>query len=104
MQGAHASTAEAGAGESSLAGARRILIADDEPNLRKVLGSFLRREGYEVMEARDGEEALSLLAGCHLDGAEVACLITDLRMPRLDCMTLFRRALAEYPDLKVIIW
>ena len=77
---------------------RRIVIADDEPNLRKVLGSLLRREGYEVLEARDGEEALKLLS------AEVSVLITDLRMPRLDGMALFRRALAEYPDLKVIIW
>ncbi len=77
---------------------RRIVIADDEPNLRKVLGSLLRREGYEVLEARDGEEALNLLS------AEVSVLITDLRMPRLDGMALFRRALAEYPDLKVIIW
>jgi DNA-binding NtrC family response regulator len=83
---------------------RRILIADDEPNLRKVLGSLLRREGYEVLEARDGEEALALLSRCHGGGGEVACLITDLRMPRLDGMTLFRRAIAEYPDLKVIIW
>jgi DNA-binding NtrC family response regulator len=77
---------------------RRIVIADDEPNLRKVLGSLLRREGYEVLEARDGEEALGLLA------PDVSVLITDLRMPRLDGMALFRRALAEYPDLKVIIW
>jgi DNA-binding NtrC family response regulator len=77
---------------------RRIVIADDEPSLRKVLGSLLRREGYDVAEARDGEEALSLLS------PEVAVLLTDLRMPRLDGMALFRRAVAEYPDLKVIIW
>jgi len=82
----------------------RILIADDEPNLRKVLGSLLRREGYEVLESRDGEEALSTLAQCQSSGREVACLITDLRMPRMDGMTLFRRAIAEYPELKIIIW
>ena len=75
-----------------------IVIADDEPNLRKVLGSVLRRDGYEVLEARDGEEALELLS------PDVACLITDLRMPRLDGMALFKQAIAEYPDLKVIIW
>jgi len=77
---------------------RRIVIADDEPSLRKVLSSLLRREGYEVLEARDGEEALSLLSN------EVAVLITDLRMPKLDGMHLFRRAIAEYSDLKVIIF
>lgn len=74
------------------------MIADDEPSLRKVLGSLLRRQGYEVAEARDGEEALALLS------PQVSVLITDLRMPKLDGMTLFRRALAEHPDLKVIIW
>ena len=78
--------------------ARQIVIADDEPSLRKVLGSLLRRQGYEVAEARDGEEALALLS------PQVSVLITDLRMPKLDGMTLFRRALAEHPDLKVIIW
>ncbi len=83
---------------------RRILVVDDEPNLRKVLGSLLRREGYDVLEARDGEEALAVLSDCHSRDGEIACLITDLRMPRLDGMTLFRRALADYPELKVIIW
>ena len=77
---------------------RRVVIADDEPSLRKVISSLLRREGYEVLEARDGEEALSLLS------SEVAVLISDLRMPKLDGMQLFRRAIAEYPDLKVILF
>ena len=77
---------------------RRVVIADDEPSFRKVLSSLLRREGYEVLEARDGEEALAALS------SDVAVLITDLRMPKLDGMQLFRRAIAEYPDLKVIIF
>lgn len=63
-----------------------------------MLSSLLRREGYEVLEARDGEEALAALS------SDVAVLITDLRMPKLDGMQLFRRAIAEYPDLKVIIF
>ena len=77
---------------------RRVVIADDEPSLRKVLSSLLRREGYDVQEARDGEEALALLSN------DVAVLISDLRMPKLDGMQLFRRAIAEYPDLKVILF
>ncbi len=77
---------------------RRVVIADDEPSLRKVISSLLRREGYDVQEARDGEEALALLS------SEVGVLITDLRMPRLDGMQLFRRAIGEYPDLKIIIF
>src|SRR5512144_1092506 len=54
----------------------RIVLADDELNLRKVLGAILLRDGYEVLEARDGEEALKLVA----DNANIAALITDLRM------------------------
>ena len=76
----------------------RIVIADDEPSLRKILGSLLRRDGYEVAEARDGEEALRALS------PGVSCLITDLRMPGMDGMALFRRAIAELPALKVIIF
>src|SRR5207253_2755664 len=64
---------------------RRILIADDEANIRKVLGAFLARDGYEVVEASDGEQALGLI------GHGVVAIITDLRMPKVDGMTLFRR-------------
>jgi two-component system, NtrC family, response regulator AtoC len=78
----------------------RIVLADDELNLRKVLGAILLRDGYEVLEARDGEEALALVAH-HSPG--VAALITDLRMPRLDGMGLLRRVAAEHPDIPVIM-
>jgi DNA-binding NtrC family response regulator len=75
----------------------RIVLADDELNLRRVLGAILTRDGYEVLEARDGEEALGLV------GPGVAALITDLRMPRMDGMELLRRVTSECPDLPVIM-
>jgi DNA-binding NtrC family response regulator len=78
----------------------RIVLADDELNLRKVLGAILARDGYDVLEARDGEEALALV-GQH--APSVAALITDLRMPRLDGMGLLRRVVAEHPDIPVIM-
>jgi Nif-specific regulatory protein len=77
----------------------RIVLADDELNLRKVLGAILQRDGYEVLEARDGEEALRLV-DLH---PGIAALITDLRMPRLDGMGLLRRIVAEHPDVPVIM-
>ncbi|HEX9102539.1 MAG TPA: sigma-54 dependent transcriptional regulator [Polyangia bacterium] len=77
----------------------RIVLADDELNLRKVLGAILHRDGYEVLEARDGEEALKLVA----DNPGIAALITDLRMPRLDGMGLLRRIVADHPDVPVIM-
>jgi nitrogen regulation protein NR(I) len=75
-----------------------ILIVDDEVNVRRVLGAMLRREGFEVREAADGEAAMELLSEGRPDA-----VITDLRMPRLDGMGLLRRLLAQHADLPVII-
>ena len=80
-----------------MADAPRLVLADDEPNLRRVLGAMLSQAGYEVLEAKDGLEAAELL------GPGVAALITDLKMPRLDGMGLLRRAAAEHPDIPVIV-
>jgi len=77
---------------------RRILIADDEPNLRRVLGAILQREGYEVVVATNGLEALETVSR-----RSVQTVITDLRMPKLDGMGLLRRLAAEYPDIPVIM-
>ena len=52
----------------------RILIADDEVSLRKVLAASLRREGHEVVSAQDGEEALQLLEASRDAEAQVAML------------------------------
>ena len=75
----------------------RILVVEDEANLRRVLSTILARDGYEVIEAVDGEQALGLI------GQGVAAVITDLRMPRLDGMGLLRRVVAEQPSLPVIL-
>ncbi len=77
----------------------RIVLADDELNLRKVLGAILLRDGYEVLEARDGQEALALVD----QNPGIVAVITDLRMPRLDGMGLLRRVVAEHPDIPVIM-
>ena len=75
----------------------RILVVDDELNLRRVLSAILARDGYEVVEAVDGEQALGLI------GRGVAAVITDLKMPRLDGMGLLRRIVADHPDIPVVM-
>jgi len=77
---------------------KQILIADDEPNLRRVLGAQLARDGHEVHLVADGGEALEALKESHVD-----LLITDLKMPVLDGMALLREALAVHPGLPVIL-
>ncbi len=77
---------------------KQILVADDEPNLRKVLSAQLARDGFEVHGAEDGEEALRVLAEHHID-----VVITDLRMPKLDGMELLKHIVADYPDIPVIM-
>jgi len=76
----------------------QVLIVDDEPNLRKVLGAMLRGAGYDVLAAADGLEALEVLEAHHVDA-----VITDLRMPRLDGMGLLERLSTLFPTLPVII-
>lgn len=76
----------------------RILIVDDELNMRLVLAAMLKREGYEVACAADGEEALHILKS-----GPAAAVVTDLKMPRIDGMELLNRMNREYPDIPVIM-
>jgi nitrogen regulation protein NR(I) len=78
--------------------ADRVLVVDDEQSLRKVLAATLQREGYEVTVCAEGEEALQAL---DRDGADV--VVTDLVMPKMDGLTLLRRATARHPDVPVIV-
>ena len=58
----------------------QILIADDESRMRKLLRDFLEREGYQVLEAANGEEALDLF----YENKNIDLIILDVMMPRMD--------------------
>jgi len=75
-----------------------VLIVDDEVNIRRVLAAMLKREGYEVTTAADGEQALGVLLR-----TPVHVVVTDLVMPRLGGMELLRRVSADFPDVPVIL-
>jgi two-component system, OmpR family, response regulator ResD len=64
----------------------RILIVDDEPNLRHTVGYNLRRAGHDVLEAADGEAALVSAAGRPLD-----LVVLDLMLPGIDGLEVCRR-------------
>ncbi len=74
----------------------KILVADDEQNLRRVLVTMLRRDGHEVVQAASGAEAIAQLA-------DVDVVITDLRMPGADGMEVLRTAAKSFPQVPVIM-
>jgi len=63
----------------------RILVADDEAAILRVLAMWLTRNGFEVFEARDGVEALAII-----DSEPLDLIISDMNMPRLDGLELVR--------------
>lgn len=58
----------------------KILVVDDESRMRKLIKDFLEREGYEVLEAGDGMQALDIF----YENKDVSLIILDVMMPRLD--------------------
>src|SRR5262249_39375383 len=72
-------------GRGPMSRACRVLIVDDEPNVRLVCRAALEADGYEVAEAGDGEEAVD-----RLRGAPVDLILLDLRMPLLDGLETLR--------------
>ncbi len=75
----------------------RILIADDEAEIRDVLRLYLEKEGYEVLEAEDGSEALRLIRQMKPDLA-----ILDIMMPGIDGYRVLRKV-REENNLPVIM-
>src|SRR6185503_6918911 len=77
---------------------RRVLVVDDEENLRLVVRSFLKRDGYEVEVASSGEEALALVEAF---GPDV--ILTDVRMPKMGGLDLLATLKAKGIEATVIV-
>ncbi|MCX5801327.1 MAG: sigma-54 dependent transcriptional regulator [Candidatus Eisenbacteria bacterium] len=76
----------------------RILVADDDASLRRVIEFRLRQEGYEIEAVPDGARALELLRNERFD-----LLLSDMKMPGLDGLELLTRALELDRGIKVIL-
>jgi two-component system, NtrC family, response regulator PilR len=76
----------------------KILVVDDEQSLREVLSIMLKRAGYAVTSATDGEEAVELLQKEIYD-----LVITDLRMPKIDGMEVLKAVKSASPETVVLI-
>lgn len=68
----------------------RVLIVDDEPNIREVVGLYLRRDGHAVFSAADGEEALVVFGKSNPD-----LVVLDLMLPKMNGFEVCRRIQAE---------
>ncbi|MCA9664488.1 MAG: sigma-54-dependent Fis family transcriptional regulator [Myxococcales bacterium] len=76
----------------------RVLVVDDEENIRHMLGAVLRQEGRRVTLAASADEALDELSSKTFD-----VMISDIRMPDVDGLELLSRAHAAVPELVVIM-
>ena len=79
--------------------AETILVADDEETVRSFIRHVLRQEGFNLLEAVDGVDAMELVGRLN---TPVDLLLTDVRMPRMDGIALANALARVYPKLPVL--
>lgn len=82
----------------TLVPAQRILVVDDDASIRSVLQIGLSKAGYEVVQARNGVEAMRLWRAQRAD-----LVITDLHMPEKNGLEVILELLAHSPDAPIIV-
>lgn len=90
---------DAGAKAGDLTGTGRVLLVEDEDVVRSFAVRALTRQGYEVLEASDGQEALDIVAA---QNGAIDIVVTDVVMPEMDGPTMFRELRKTNPSIKVI--
>jgi len=80
--------------------AKKILSVDDSASIRQMVSFTLKKEGYEVIEASDGNDALARIMGSSID-----LVITDLHMPNMDGIGLIKalRANSSYRFTPIVM-
>jgi two-component system, cell cycle response regulator CpdR len=78
----------------------RILIAEDEEAIRHLVARALRQDGHEVTMAKDGADALDVLAR---EPGAFELLLTDIRMPVMDGIALALAATRDHPALTILL-
>lgn len=76
-----------------------VFVVDDEPGVRRVVATVLRKDGHPVQEFENAHTALDAM-----ESEEISLLITDISMPGISGVELAERALSQMPDLAVIIF
>lgn len=76
----------------------KILVVDDESRMRKLVGDFLKKKGYEVIEAADGEEALDIF----FEDKSISLVICDVMMPKIDGFEVVKE-IRQYSQVPIIM-
>jgi two-component system, cell cycle sensor histidine kinase and response regulator CckA len=87
-------------GGATEGGSETILVVEDEESVRSYTVAVLRRYGYRVIEASDGDAAIAI-AGQH--SGQIQLLLTDVIMPGMNGKALSEKLKESYPDLKVLL-
>lgn len=77
---------------------RTVLVVDDEPMILHLVGWILRRNGYEVLEASDGEAGLERFEA----NDDIALVLSDVVMPKLDGLDMVRELRQRKPAVPVV--
>ncbi|MCH8026827.1 MAG: response regulator [candidate division Zixibacteria bacterium] len=75
-----------------------ILVVDDELLIRDLLYDFFKQQGWTIAVAENGEKALEILRARKID-----LVLTDIKMPQIDGLTLTSQVRAKYPDMPVVL-
>lgn len=78
--------------------ADKVLVVDDEKNIRKLVHRMLAKSSYSVVTAADGDEALNIVSQ-----DDVGVVLLDIKMPGLSGMEVLRKLDVDYPDIFVVI-
>jgi CheY-like chemotaxis protein len=76
-----------------------VLVAEDETLLRLLASDILTEAGYRVLDARDGQEALTILQVQH----DVKALVTDVNMPNVDGLSLAKIVSEQWPSIAIVV-
>ncbi|TKB74294.1 MAG: response regulator [Nitrospira sp.] len=80
----------------------RVLVVDDEEQIRKVVGMTLKKAGYDVQEAEDGKRAIEVLNEGE-NPLMVDVIICDIRMPKISGTEAIAYFRSQYPSTPVVV-
>ena len=78
---------------------KRVLVVDEMETMRRLLAEVLEQQGFTVVQASDGIQAL-----CEMQRRHVDVVVTDYHMPRLNGLDLLREAQRAWPEIPVMLF